>query len=251
MKKIVCIFCNQQKEKSKEHIWPRWLQKEIGHNEKTTYQGVHLSPIYPKSIRVHSGESLVFGDICKDCNNGWMSTLEADCKPIIIKLINNRNTITALNKIEREKLSVWAFKTALMINAGSNYRRIIPLLHYSHLYKYQSIIKNIKIDIGFLPERKTLEWRQSQIGIGLMRPADKEFFHELLKQSYKITMQIMSIGIRVSYFPIAKGVHYKISYKENDKNVRIWPFQKNSQFNINHEYTSLDDFDLDCAIIPA
>jgi len=228
-----------------------WLQREIGYNEKSVYQGVHLSPFYPKSIRVHSGESLVFGGVCKDCNNGWMSTLETDCKPIITKLLNNRHFVTKLNKNEREKLSAWAFKTALMINAGSNYRKIVPLVHFSHLYKYQSIIKNINIDIGFLPERKTLEWRQSQIAIGFMRPDEKEFFHELLKQSYKISMQIMSIGIRVSYSPIVKGVHYKISCKENDMNIRIWPYQKNSQFNNNHEYSSLDDFDLDCAIIPA
>jgi len=179
-----------------------------------------------------------------------MSTLEADCKPIIIKLLNNRRLVTTLNKVEREKLSVWAFKTALMINAGSNYRRIIPITHFTHLYRHQSIIKNINIDIGFLPNRKALEWRQSQIGVGLMRSNERELLHELIQGSYKISMQIMGIGIRLSYSHIEKGVGYKISFNELEKNIRIWPYHKNAHFNVNQEYSSLDSFDLDCAIIP-
>ncbi|OFY09302.1 MAG: hypothetical protein A2X05_12710 [Bacteroidetes bacterium GWE2_41_25] len=250
MKEIVCIFCQKQKEKSKEHIWPRWLQTLIGGTEQSFYQGVHLSPIFPISTRIHSGESLVYGHVCNECNNGWMSKLEAECKPLIIKLIINRHFIDSLSKTDRQKISLWAFKTALIINAGSNYRKIIPDSHYSHLYRHQIIIKNVKIDIGFLPSEKALSWRQSQISFGLMHQNDKENFHELLKNSYKVSLQINNIGIRVSFFPHVKEFGYKISFSEKEKNLRIWPYQKNSLFNSKLEYESLDDFDLDCSVIP-
>jgi hypothetical protein len=250
VKKIVCIFCEQHKGKSKEHIWPKWLQYEIGGSKESYYQGVHLSPIFPKSTRIHSGESLVYGHVCNECNNGWMSKLEAECKPIIIRVLNNRNAVISLNKIERQKISLWAFKTALIINAGSNYRKIIPDTHYSHLYKHQIIIKNVKIDVGFLPDEKALAWRQSQISFGLMQQKDQELFHEKLQNSYKISMQIKHFGIRVSFFPSAKESGFKISFSEKEKNLRLWPYQKNSMFNPRLNYQSLDDFDLDCGIFP-
>lgn len=250
MKEIVCVFCNGRKAKSKEHIWPRWLQDEIGGTEKSVYQGVHLTPIFPKSIRTHSGESLVFGHVCNECNNGWMSTLENECKPILIKILTDRNAVLSLNKTERQKISLWAFKTALVINAGSNFRKIIPDTHYSHLYIHKIIIKDVNVDIGFLPNDKVLAWRQSPISWGMMHQEDKELFHELLKNSYKVSMQIRNVGIRVSFFPSEKEFGYKTTFREKEKILRVWPYQKNSMFNPSLKYDNLDSFDLDCAIIP-
>jgi len=253
LKKVICIFCKEEKEKSKEHIWPKWLQIEVGGNTKGIYTGTYYSMInpFPHSTRKHVGDTLVLGDVCKDCNNGWMSKLEEDFKPILSKLLSNKQYITSLTKSERHSIAVWSFKTAMVINAGSNYRKIIPDNHYFHLYKHQTVIKNVKIDLGFIKSKNELLWIQSPVGAGLMRTSEKELFHNLLISSYKISLQIKSLGIRVTYFPTAKETGYQIEFNEENKSIRIWPYLKNPNFNYRSEYEDIRSFDIDCFIKPA
>jgi len=250
---VVCIFCKEEKERGKEHIWPRWLQIVVEGNTKGMHIGTHFSMLNPNSynIRIQSGESLVFGEVCKDCNNGWMNIIEMNFKPVLLKLFSDKNHLLDLNRIDRQSIALWAFKTALMINAGSNYRKIIPQSHYTHLYKNRALIKDVKVDIAQINEKKKLSWRQSPIEFGLAKSYEKEKFHNLLSVSYKITMQIKSIGIRVSFFPSAKESGYEIDFSEKNKNIRIWPHTKNISFNLKLNYDNIDDFDLDCGIKPA
>ena len=91
-----CIFCGGGN-LSKEHFWPEWaspllpkypinehVEQHLTHTEKTklalppkikTSQG----HVWTKKIRV----------VCARCNNSWMSDLENDSKPILIKLIQS------------------------------------------------------------------------------------------------------------------------------------------------------------------
>lgn len=253
MKKVFCIFCREEKEKSKEHIWPRWLQIEIGGSTKGIHVGTHFQMINPynHNTRKQSGESLVYGGVCKDCNNGWMSSLEAEFKPTLINLLADKHNILHVSKTERQVISLWSFKTALIINAGSNYRKIVPESHFSHLFNNKTLIKNLKVDFGYIDSKKQLLWRQSPIGLGLMRNSEQDNFHNLLSSSYRISMQLKSIGIRVSYFPTAKESGYENDFSEKDKTIRIWPFMKNSSFNPSNSFEDIDSFDLDCIIKPA
>ncbi|MDB2414187.1 hypothetical protein N9W34_00270 [Rickettsiales bacterium] len=97
MKKMnrTCIFCNRTRKKSKEHIWPEWMHtflpiigdanntsevntfkwKEQTGAKKLKRQG-HLTT---KKLRV----------VCEDCNNGWMSKIESEAKPILEKILKN------------------------------------------------------------------------------------------------------------------------------------------------------------------
>lgn len=88
MAKIICTFCNRKGNKSKEHIWPQWLQIELTGGTKSNFSGTHISfsSVSVVSKRNQSGKSLVFGAICEDCNTGWMSQLESRFKPIFKKL---------------------------------------------------------------------------------------------------------------------------------------------------------------------
>lgn len=253
MSKVVCIFCEEEKERGKEHIWPRWLQIEVGGNTQGIYIGTHISMLNPynSNTRKQSGGSLVFGEVCKICNNGWMNSIEMNFKPVLLNLFKDKNYFLTLTKLDRQSIALWAFKTALMINAGSNYRKIIPQSHYTHLYRHKALIKDLKVDIGQINEKKELSWRQSPIEFGLVRKYEQENFHKLLNASYRISMQIKSVGIRVSFFPSAKESGYEIDFREKNKNIRIWPYTKNSNFNLKLNYDNIDDFDLDCGIKPA
>jgi len=89
-----CIFCNGNGRKSKEHLWPVWMQEHLplignGGNisqietfrwkEQTgTKRQVRPGHLTTKKLRV----------VCQVCNNGWMSELESEVKPILIRILN-------------------------------------------------------------------------------------------------------------------------------------------------------------------
>ena len=88
-----CIFCGNYREKSKEHILPKWLQVELMGSTKGPFAGTHIIFPWPTPVdeRKHSGESLVFGNVCKSCNNGWMNDFEVEAKPLLLDVINNNS----------------------------------------------------------------------------------------------------------------------------------------------------------------
>jgi hypothetical protein len=102
---------------SREHILPQWLHRHI------EIAGIHLEHRAAdenevRLLRTHDLNNFVFRSLCKKCNNTWMSTLEADVKPILLQLIDESRTAESLTIEEALVLSRWAFKTAFMILAG-------------------------------------------------------------------------------------------------------------------------------------
>ena len=251
MKEVICKFCDCKKEKSKEHIWPRWLQKNIIGNTKGKFRGSHLALTRGIiSERLQSGESLVFGDICLDCNNGWMADLENEFRYIYLKIQANKNKIKELTKKERNIICKWSLKTVMMINAGTNYRPIIPDSHYHHFFKYRDLPKDIKVDIAYLKSEGSLMWEQSNLTMALMNKNyyDKYDPYDLTKNSYVITMQIENLGIKVIHYSGLKEKKYSIP-NNSKKSLRIWPFQKNGEFNFKNSFDTISNFHLNTHII--
>ena len=85
-----CIFCNEEKKMSKEHVFPQWLLKELGIVSKEILMK-HLYTNIELSERKHLYNSFVNGCVCEECNNGWMSSMEAELQPHIINLMNFKN----------------------------------------------------------------------------------------------------------------------------------------------------------------
>lgn len=253
MKKIDCVFCEMNQEKAKEHIWPKWLQKEIVGNTKGNFSGTHISmsSVSVLSSRNQSGESLVFGNVCKSCNNGWMSTLETDFKRNFEKIKLDYNSLKQLSKIERSKIALWGFKTAMMINSGSNYRKIIPQSHYKHLYKHRQLPKDLKVDITYLNSDDKLKWEQSNFTFATKKRTEYKSHdpRDLTKNSYVITMQIEKLGIKILFYNNCKGENYKIEESRDNKAIRISPYIKNGKFNLSKTYNDISEFHMDTMLI--
>jgi hypothetical protein len=135
--KNICIFCKSEitGSKSREHIIPVWLLDELKIKQEVI-SPTHFSVengIKAVSTRLHDLNNLV-ARVCADCNNGWMSHLEGQAKPMLIELIRNGKVVTDFNENERFILARWAFKTALTLNLGSNFYKNVPLVHYKTLY---------------------------------------------------------------------------------------------------------------------
>ena len=241
-----CSFCGQvltKKTKAKEHVLPKWIHRKL-EIEKKPFQGIHtdMSGLVVKSARSQSMNSLVLGGVCAECNNGWMSDLEIKVAPLFDLFLfppANKKNIT-LKKESCEAIAHWAFKTSLVINLASNYRRIIPKEHFSVFYEQRKIPENIVIDISLSPFKKDVFWRQGQFAKGVI-PGEievTEAMSKIISTLYVITLDLGGIILRTSWMP-TDFLEIKAS---GDRRVRrVWPFKKEIRLSLaKREYEILD-----------
>ncbi|BBM04154.1 hypothetical protein [Microbulbifer sp. GL-2] len=156
MKQKLCIFCGQSG-MSKEHFWPNWIREHIKKDNSKKYirgsvQGVPKGNEIEKNEHYRSGDvtTITFRTVCKSCNNGWMSKLEEDLKPIILNSIGNCDQL--LSESETLWLAKWiTMKTMVsehtkldrhstpksdLLNFGAN--RIIPKHFKIYVAKHNS-----------------------------------------------------------------------------------------------------------------
>src|ERR1041385_7393098 len=58
---------------------------------------------------------LVVKWLCRACNNGWMSRLESQAKPIIESILDGKTT--TISASAQSILALWAVKTAMVLEA--------------------------------------------------------------------------------------------------------------------------------------
>ena len=241
-----CSFCNREltkKTKSKEHVWPKWLHKKLD-MEKKPFQGVHtdMSGLIVKSTRSQSMNSLVLGGVCTECNNGWMSDLEMEVAPLFDALwflpANDKNI--TLKKEACKSIAFWAFKTSLVINLVSNYRRIVLQEHYNLFYEQRKLPENVVVDISLTPFKNDVFWHQGQFAKGVI-PGEievTEAMAKIISTLYVITLDLGGIMLRTSWVP-TNFLEVKAS---NNRNIRrIWPLKKEIKLSLaKREYKVLD-----------
>jgi hypothetical protein len=198
----VCDFCGHRSPRAKEHIWPDWLLRQFG-IEKSTMANTHIAVAGGSvSKRVQSASSMLYGGVCNTCNNGWMSQLESEVKPILTELISSAGSKDALLGNEANVLALWAFKTAIVRNAGTNYRCIVPKEHYQYLYKEKKIPPGVYVDLGLCPSHSGLSALQSQTLLGFLLSEDAGAVTQLQRHLYNITLAVGPLLLRTIYFPL-------------------------------------------------
>ena len=218
-----CIFCGSDRERAKEHIWPRWLQKKIGGSTKGQFKGIHLRMGVPISERRSSGEKLVLGNVCKECNNGWMERLESDFQPILDTILSKPKRLILKGK-ELSNISKWAFKTACVINKASNFHPIIPDNHLESFYISGFPPSNVVIEVSKLSDSvpEELNWIQTKIGLVLNASKNKSNYYDYTQKSYVIALQLKAFLIKIAYWPLGIG-HFQRTAENKDRTKRIWP----------------------------
>lgn len=225
-----CAFCGQiltGKTKSKEHVWPKWLQKRLD-VEKLLFEGIHSGipwGVRTISSRTQSTNSIVLGGVCVTCNNGWMSELEVKVAPIFEKLWEvGKEKYIIIDSQSCQILAQWAFKTSLTVNLASNYRRIVPQKHFSDFYESRKLPENSAVDIALAPPGNYLQWNQGQSAIGIIS-GDIEVtkaMSKLISTLYVITLDISGVLLRTMWIP----TDFLEILRPNEHNVkRIYPFE--------------------------
>ena len=109
-----CIFCGSDRELTREHAWPAWLGDHF--NTRFAFRkGFRLtSDQWGQRIsdRRVKGLDLTVNRVCAECNNGWMSRLETDARPLLSPLIEGKHR--AIWSDEQAIISTWLVKTAMV-----------------------------------------------------------------------------------------------------------------------------------------
>lgn len=149
--KRVCIFCGSGG-LTREHVLPNWMSKMFapGLTATTTIEKAgEPTSVYRSALLQHKAKI-----VCANCNNGWMSKLEADTKPILSKMLFDLMHGSKLGKYEQELLAFWAQKTVMILalSTGAEYR--IPRESHTSLYELQTPIQEITVRLGWRIPKK-------------------------------------------------------------------------------------------------
>jgi hypothetical protein len=144
----VCIFCCGTPT-TKEHLWPDWLRREakikqaFEHHIEQEADGVE---IFDKTFRTPPFNQVVKA-VCANCNGGWMSTIEAETKPILQDLIYAKGR--TLDPTDQRTLAAWAFLKGCMFDETHPNERVVAEEHRQRLYTYkQPPVRGVAVWLG-------------------------------------------------------------------------------------------------------
>jgi hypothetical protein len=111
---VVCAFCPTQAIKlTEEHLWGVWISKLFPELDFV------WASMRPETGDVSTGRmrsiNRTVGAVCANCNNGWMSVLEADVQPIVSRIIKDGESMF-LSRRDQRKLAAYTFKNAVIAN---------------------------------------------------------------------------------------------------------------------------------------
>jgi hypothetical protein len=106
-----CIFCGDAA-MSNEHVWGRWISRYV--REEMKKHHFHAERIHRPGEPTTSSTTLRAGPplrgkvrvVCKGCNNGWLSVIQENAKPILIPLVQGKKT--GLGRCSQLKIVSWA-----------------------------------------------------------------------------------------------------------------------------------------------
>jgi hypothetical protein len=105
------MFC-EGNASTKEDVWPVWLQKRFRSDEARVFAERQSAPLGSWKSR---NAALQVRRLCEDCNNGWMSRLENEAKPLVESILNDQ--LRTITSSAQSTIAVWAMKTAMVLEA--------------------------------------------------------------------------------------------------------------------------------------
>ena len=219
-----CMFCQEQAS-SKEDIWPQWLTKRFPLSEASFMEaergGQKLGTWKNKSPKLLPARC-----VCGICNNGWMSKLEVEMKPIVESILDKQ--LRVLDASSQAVISVWAVKTAMALEA------LCP----ERVYFYsEDERKNIRA-ISTIPIRTSI-WIASCVNQPNIYSEGKDLRTAQggnEAKAYVTTMAFGSLAIQVASIRVLANLpqEVQITYDSRkgpwDKTLlQVWPIVRQSQ----------------------
>jgi hypothetical protein len=216
-----CIFCGNKGDLSNEHIFPQWLLQEFNISKSKLHM-VHNNFGVNLSERKLTFNNFVNGLVCKTCNNGWMSQLEDRVKTTLISLMNFELESIEMLKKNHKDIAKWAIKTAMVLNYGTNYRKIIPRRHLRLFYNGiipATLFVNISFITNIDKEESDFSWIQSQDLLHIGSDTQRMIKDVRFKDMYRISMRFRHLLIKVLYTPF-----FNYRFYGDDGDIEIFPY---------------------------
>jgi hypothetical protein len=156
MSKVVrepCAFCPETAGIKGEHLWSAWAGKMFGERRYTITRKELDGRVQTWTLPELNAKTRV---VCGNCNNGWMSDLENQVKPIIGNMIYNC-AVTTLNAKDIERLAVWAYTKAIV--AEHSHQNTVPFWTFAERQRFRqtlSVPAGVQIWLACMPARHGL-----------------------------------------------------------------------------------------------
>lgn len=223
MGKVRCLFCAETRKRAKEHLWPGWLQRELEGGTALRTETHYAIAGQPVNRRTLQNGALVLGRVCETCNTGWMSKLERRAIDVLRPLLSTESLVGRDMTPEKcAVLAVWAFKTAIVRNRGTNYKKLVPDSHFRMLYDTRTVPEDVFVDLAVCPAHRTLGAVQSQTLAGMLTRGDEATFDEQRSRAYNICLGVGPILMRVVHLPLP-GYEVTVRLAHGRRAIRLWP----------------------------
>jgi hypothetical protein len=236
----LCLMCgNPLIARAREHVFPQWLLEHLGIRDERV-RGIHWKhngtgfEEKPVSLREMDYASMTEGRVCATCNQGWMSQLEDNARPLLIKMIDGSCKIGSLKDSETALLGRWAAKTSYMLNSSANFNLRVPETHRQILRNGDLIPSNVAVvATQHIPTERSHWVQNSSWNVIGHKPSEEQFLRELELSAYKIVLQFGQLIIMTFSYPhertvpvLWRGVHHPIVNRPS-----IWLNENPQQFN--------------------
>lgn len=211
-----CLFCDNGSG-SREHLWPKWIHERKDFGPLRVQRG-------SSQQKIVSNPEIMVKTICRACNNGWMSDLEAQNIPIIGSMM--QDTAIPLIELQQESVAAWSVKTAMV--SDSMKRRDAPNQFYrrdecasmrvSRAIPARTLIWIGRIDSMHLGNFGTdfalFDPREGRIGMGSVSTIVAGHF-----VTQVVAAHVEKENVEISNLPCKMG-------NWNDSLLQIWPRQQ-------------------------
>jgi hypothetical protein len=160
-----CTYCGDSGvERSREDVFPRWLCSKLAYfagrhhpGSAASYEDYSYANLErfrndePDSTRVVGEIPTAFHlpDVCRKCNEGWMSRLEESVSRVMAGLLEGRPKHLA--PYDQALLGMWAVKTSLNYDAARVPRLVPPEVGTRVLYRRGGALPNRRCGLATTP----------------------------------------------------------------------------------------------------
>jgi hypothetical protein len=230
-----CIFCSN-KASTREHAWPLWLVNRFPTSSTSCMEAERGGNKLGNWLTAKPKLQVKW--LCASCNNGWMSRLEDETKPILESIFNDK--LKAIDTLDQLTLARWAVKTAMVLEAIDSNRS----------WFYSDNERQMMGAVQSLPPRTSV-WIATCINQPNIYSAAKDLLTTPNNDgihAYATTMAFGSIAFQIvsiktfAAIPENVPVTYDVTEGPWDQTiVQVWPTTKKSidwppTYGLNSEY---------------
>jgi hypothetical protein len=130
-----CIFCQRERKASREHLWPRWAQGTLDKQMRSRRIRHSIEPHdEPNTVWDAPLFSATIKDVCRECNSGWMSRIEAEAKTYAAPLIRGGEGIS-VDPDAQWAIARWTYLKVLLFERVDKRQRLLPADCYREMYE--------------------------------------------------------------------------------------------------------------------